>query len=82
MALNIVGSVPRVAVAAALRKLWLEGGVFSPEPEQVTDLFRGALKAPEILMTPDEIAALGEFQKACEFFEDNFMAIRQINPVA
>lgn len=68
MALNIVESVPRVAVAAALRKLWLEGGVFSPEPEQVTDLFRGALKGPEILMTPDEIAALGELPESVRIF--------------
>jgi hypothetical protein len=58
MALHLVETVPRAAVAAALRKLWLEGGVFSPEPAQISDLFRGAMKAPETLMTPAEIAAL------------------------
>jgi hypothetical protein len=44
MALAFIECVPRAAVAAALRKLWLEGGVFSEEPDQVTDLFRGGLE--------------------------------------
>jgi hypothetical protein len=60
MALAFIECVPRSAVAAALRKLWLEGGVFSEEPEQVANLFREALKAPEALMTPAEASALGE----------------------
>ena len=68
MALAFIECVPRAAVAAALRKLWLEGGVFSEEPDQVTDLFREALKAPEALMTPAEAAGLGELPEYVRIF--------------
>ena len=68
MALAFLDCVPRAAVAAALRKLWLEGGVFSDEPEQVNDLFREALKAPGVLMTPAEAAALGELPEYVPIF--------------
>ena len=68
MALAFLDCVPRAAVAAALRELWLEGGVFSEEPKQVTDLFREALKAPGVLMTPDEAAALVELPEYVPIF--------------
>lgn len=42
MALAFIECVPRAAVAAALRKLWLEGGVFSEAPEQVNRSVQGS----------------------------------------
>jgi hypothetical protein len=68
MALHLVEAVPRAAVATALRKLWLEGGVFSPEAGQISDLFRGAMKAPESLMTPAEITALANLPERVHVF--------------
>ena len=41
---------------------------WSEEPGQVTDLFREALKAPEVLMTPDEAAALVELTEYVPIF--------------
>ena len=68
MALHVVEAVPRAVVAAALRKLWLEGGVFSPDPGQISDLFRGAMKAPETLMTSAEMAALANLPEHVRVF--------------
>jgi hypothetical protein len=52
--LAVIKCVPRAAVAAVLRTLWLEGGMFSDAPGLVAFVFKTALEASTILMTPAE----------------------------
>ena len=53
--LAIIKCVPWAAVASVLRTLWLEGGMFSDEPGMVAVVFKAALEASTILMTPAEV---------------------------
>ena len=57
MALAFIECVPRAAEASALRKVWLEGGIFSEEPGLVAYVFKTALEASTVLMTPAELTA-------------------------
>lgn len=66
--LAIIKCVPRAAVASVLRTLWLEGGMFSDEPGLVAFVFKAALEASTILMTPVEVAALGKLPEHVTVF--------------
>ena len=68
IALKFIESVPRSAVAAAARNLWLAGGIFSEAQGLVADVFRDALKASTTLMTPAELIALGELPEYVKVF--------------
>ena len=66
--LAIIKCVPRATVASVLRTLWLEGGMFSDEPGLVAFVFKAALEASTILMTPVEVAALGKLPEHVTVF--------------
>ena len=68
MALAFIECVPRAAVAAALRKVWLEGGIFSGESGLVAYVFKTALEASTVLMTPAELTALGKLPEQVAVF--------------
>ena len=67
-ALAFIDCVPPSAVAAGLRLLWLDGGIFSEVPGLVTKVFKTALGASAVLMTPAELARLAELPEHVDVF--------------
>ena len=50
-------AIPRAALAAALREMWLDHGL-QAEQEDLTAIFKESLKAADVLMTAEEHARL------------------------